>query len=53
MLKITEELRDSLIKYLSSRPYAEVAQGIVELSRLEKIVEPKPSKKNDEAKNVK
>jgi hypothetical protein len=39
MLKITEELRDNLIAYLSTKPYKEVAQGISELSRLEKIVE--------------
>ncbi len=50
MLKITEELRDNLIKYLSSKPYLEVAQGIAELSKLEKIVEPKEQKIKEDKK---
>lgn len=41
MLKITEELRDMLMAYLATRPYKEVAQGINELSKLEKMAEPK------------
>lgn len=39
MLKITEELRDELVEYLSFRPYRESAVAISKLSRLEKIEE--------------
>lgn len=47
MLQITEQLRDILVRYLATRPYQEVVQGIAELSQLKKIEEPK----QEEAKN--
>jgi len=37
--KITEELIQVLGQYLTSKPYAEVAQLIAELSKLEEIKE--------------
>lgn len=34
---ITEEVLSNLVKYLASKPYAEVAQGIQALSKLEEF----------------
>ena len=39
MYKITKEIRDALIQYLSTRPYAEVAGGIQALQSLKEIKE--------------
>jgi len=36
---ITEEELNNLIQYLSTRPYAEVAEGITALQSLEKLEE--------------
>lgn len=38
---ITEEELNNLISYLTTRPYAEVAEGIEALKKLERLEEPK------------
>jgi hypothetical protein len=37
--KLPEEVLNSLIQYLSQKPYAEVHQGIAALQKLEKLDE--------------
>ena len=44
MYKLPEEVLKGILAYLYQRPYAEVAQGIAALSKLEKIEE----RKNDD-----
>ena len=39
MYKISEETVQSLLRYLMSKPYAEVFQGIETLQKLEKLGE--------------
>ena len=39
MYKLSEEMLNELLKYLGSRPYAEVYQVIAALSKLEKVEE--------------
>ena len=34
MLLLTEQLRDALMQYLATKPYAEVAQAIAALNQL-------------------
>lgn len=39
MLRLPEQMRDDLLKYLETRPYREVAGGIMSLMGLETIEE--------------
>ncbi len=50
MLQISEQLRDVLVKYLATRPYQEVAQGITELVNLKPYIE-KNDDRGDTTKN--
>jgi len=49
MFTLTEEQRQSLLKYMWARPYGEVAQQIAMLASL-KAVETKSDKKDDKSK---
>jgi hypothetical protein len=49
MFTLTEEQRQSLLKYMWARPYGEVAANIAMLASL-KAVETKPEKKDDKSK---
>jgi len=42
--KIKEEVANSILNYLASKPYSEVAKLITELQKIEPIEEPKEVK---------
>ena len=49
MFGLTEEQRQSLLKYMWARPYGEVAQQIAMLASLQNV-ETKSDKKDDKSK---
>lgn len=48
MFKITEQLANTILNYLASRPYVEVANMIAGLQRLERLQETKDNEKQDD-----
>ncbi len=47
MLKITEQLRDEILRYLCQKPYMEVVNKVMALSALQKVEEVKEDKKEN------